>query len=81
MRTLQSEERLSTNHVRTRPLATADDDGLDLQAIAPRYEAWSNEYRQAIFAKCDVDAARPIAQAYRVVSVVCAWPTFLAPQT
>jgi len=43
------------------------------KAIAPRYEAWSNEYRQAIFAKCDVDAARPIAQAYRV----SAMPTFV----
>lgn len=41
--------------------------------IAPKFEQWSNEYRQVVFAKCDVDQARPVAQAYRI----SAMPTFV----
>jgi len=43
------------------------------KAIAPKYQQWSTEYKQVIFTKCDVDEARPIAQAYRI----SAMPTFV----
>jgi len=43
------------------------------RTIAPRYQAWSTEYKQAVFTKCDVDEARSIAQAYKI----SAMPTFV----
>lgn len=37
------------------------------KAIAPHFERMSTEYRQVVFTKCDVDAAKPVAQKYRIV--------------
>ncbi|KZT62661.1 thioredoxin-domain-containing protein [Calocera cornea HHB12733] len=42
-------------------------------AIAPRYEALSKQYTDALFLKCDVDACREVAREY----MVTAMPTFI----
>ncbi|KAJ3721751.1 thioredoxin-domain-containing protein [Lentinula raphanica] len=42
-------------------------------AIAPAFEAFSKQYTNVNFMKCDVDAARDVASAYRV----SAMPTFI----
>ncbi|KAF9270641.1 thioredoxin-domain-containing protein [Marasmius fiardii PR-910] len=42
-------------------------------AIAPTFEALSKQYKDVNFLKCDVDAARDVAQQYRI----SAMPTFI----
>ncbi|EJU02574.1 thioredoxin-domain-containing protein [Dacryopinax primogenitus] len=42
-------------------------------AIAPRYEALSKQYTDALFLKCDVDACRDVARDY----MITAMPTFV----
>ncbi|KZO96329.1 thioredoxin-domain-containing protein [Calocera viscosa TUFC12733] len=42
-------------------------------AIAPRYEALSKQYTDALFLKCDVDACREVAREY----MITAMPTFI----